>query len=134
MEREECHLFVYGSLLEPACLAGVLGHPHQGERLRAQLAGYRRVTLDGYPYPFLVPAADGVVDGVLLEDLTPDELRRLDEYEEVDQGVYRRIQAEVEAWTCGPRPLRRQAWTYIGGTQLARCASSHPASAPWPSV
>src|SRR5438045_5421838 len=99
-------LFAYGTLVDPRCLDEVLGHRHTGERLRAQLRGYQRKADEGYPCPFIVATDGGVVDGVLLLDLTPNDLQTLDRYEDVAEGVYLRELVEVEAWGCGPSTLR----------------------------
>jgi gamma-glutamylcyclotransferase (GGCT)/AIG2-like uncharacterized protein YtfP len=114
----ENRLFAYGTLIDPRCLDEVLGHRHSGERLRAQLRGYQRKADEGYPYPFIVAADSGVVDGVLLLDLTPYDLQALDRYEEVAEGVYRRELVEVEAWSCGPGTFCVQAYTYVAGPAL----------------
>jgi len=116
-------LFVYGTLVDPARLDDVLGHRHGGERLRARLNDYHRVVDERYPYPFIVAAEGGVVDGVVLEDLSSDDLRVLDDYEEVDAGVYRREMAEVEVWGCGPGTPRVPAYVYVAGTTLAALAA-----------
>jgi len=112
------HLFVYGSLVDPRCLNDVLGHAHQGERLRARLVGYERVTRPTYEFPYIVEARGRAVDGVLVMELSPFDMQALDRYEEVDEGMYRREHVEVEAWGCGPRPLRFQAETYVAGRAL----------------
>src|SRR5215471_5043850 len=107
------HLFVYGSLVDPRCLDGVLGHKHLGERLEARLAGYRRVTSPTYGYPFLVVDPGSRVDGVLLMDLSPYDFQVLDRYEDIASGVYRREPVQVEAWGCGSRPIYVQADVYV---------------------
>ncbi len=117
------HLFVYGSLVEPRRLDEVLGRRFSGERLRARLAGFARVTTEGWDYPFLVADADGVVDGMLIMDLSTSDLDMLDHYEEVAEGVYERIAVEVEARGCGPRPALLRAQTYIGGLKLRSTAA-----------
>jgi len=89
-----------------------------GERLRARLSGYQRTVDEGYPYPFIVAADRGVVDGVLLLDLTPQDVRTLDRYEDVEDGVYQRELVEVEAWGCGPGTPRLLAYTYVAGPAL----------------
>ncbi len=111
-------LFVYGTLVDPRCLDDVLGHRHMGERLRARLVGYQRTVNEGYPYPFIVVAEHGVVDGVLLLDLTPHDMRTLDRYEDVEDGMYQRELVEVEAWGCGPGTPRLLAYTYVAGPAL----------------
>ena len=113
-----CHVFAYGTLIEPGRLEAVLGHKHAGERLAARLAGYQRVSAPTCPYPYVVPAPGGWVDGVLLMDLSPYDMQALDRYEEVDSGVYRREAVEVETWGCGPRPIYVQADVYAAGQQL----------------
>ncbi len=120
-------LFAYGTLVDPSQLQAVLGHAHLGERLAARLVGYRRVTTDTYPYPFVVEAAGERVDGVLIMDLSPYDLQVLDRYEEVELGVYRREPVQVEAWGCGPNSMRFTAEVYVAGERLeatARAAST----------
>jgi gamma-glutamylcyclotransferase (GGCT)/AIG2-like uncharacterized protein YtfP len=111
-------LFVYGSLVDPRCLDEVLGRKHLGERLSATLDGYRRVTSTSYEYPYIVEASEERVRGVLILDLNADDIQVLDRYEEVDTGVYRRQIVEVQAWGCGPRPMRLGAFTYVAGPTL----------------
>jgi gamma-glutamylcyclotransferase (GGCT)/AIG2-like uncharacterized protein YtfP len=112
------HLFAYGSLVDPACLGEVLGHRHAGERIAARLDGFERIATDAYPFPFIVAAPGRSVDGVLLMDLSLQDVAALDRYEEVDQGTYQRQIVEVEAWGCGPRTRRLQAHTYVAGPAL----------------
>jgi len=112
------HLFVYGSLVEPGCLEAVIGHPHAGERLAAQLANYQRIQSPAYAYPYVVPAPGAWVDGVLLMDLSPCDMQALDRYEEVESGTYRREAVEVDVWGCGPRPTRLRADVYAAGHHL----------------
>ena len=111
-------MFVYGSLVDPRRLKEVLGHPARGEVLRARVRGYRRVSAPTYEYPFVVPDADASVDGLLLMHLTPPELESLDAYEDVAEGVYRRVPVEVETWGCGPSSACVRAWTYAAGPAL----------------
>lgn len=118
------HLFVYGSLVDPACLDGVLGHRHLGERLAARLPGYRRIITRGFEWPFIVTATGASVDGVLLMDLSPYDMHVLDRYEEVEFGIYRRELVEVEAWGCGARPIYVRAATYVAGPALQASAAS----------
>jgi hypothetical protein len=37
--------------------------------------------------------------------------------------MYERIAVEVEAWSCGPRPIRLTAHTYVAGEQLRSTVS-----------
>ncbi len=114
------NVFAYGTLVEPRCLDEVIGHRHVGERLAARLAGYRRVNSSAYPYPFIVVAQGAWVDGVLVMDLTPYDIAALDRYEEVESGTYERKPVDVEAWGCGPLPVRFQADVYVAGPALQR--------------
>src|SRR5215207_10803907 len=125
------NLFVYGSLADPRCLHDVLGRQYMQERLRARLDGFRRVSSSAYPYPFIVAAPAETVDGILVMDLTQEDLEVLDDYEEVGTGTYRRIEVEVDAWGCGPRTMRIPAHTYVAGADLQRLtglAEAQPAS------
>src|SRR5437588_8737312 len=105
---ETPRVFAYGSLVDPRCLDEVLGHRYAGERYRARLAGYERVMRSDYPFPYIVAAQSGWVDGVVVMDLSPRDLQKLDCYEEVEAGVYCRELVEVEAWGCGPATLQLQ--------------------------
>ncbi len=117
------HVFAYGTLADPACLDSVLGHRHAGERLAARLSGYQRITTSSYPYPFIVEAQGAFVDGVLLMDLSPYDMHVLDRYEEVESGIYRREPVQVEAFACGPIPMRFDAQTYVAGPALVASTS-----------
>jgi len=113
------HVFVYGTLVDPAVLDGVLGHRHLGERLRARLPGYARRTSPGFDYPYIVPSPDAAVDGILVLDLSTADVEALDAYEDVGVGTYARRRVAVEAWGCGPHALRVEAHTYVAGAALA---------------
>jgi gamma-glutamylcyclotransferase (GGCT)/AIG2-like uncharacterized protein YtfP len=119
-------LFAYGSLVDPGCLDEVLGYRHLGERLTARVTGYRRITSATYPYPYIVEATGHYVDGVLFMDLSPSEVQVLDRYEEVDAGIYRRQLIEVEAWGCGPQPMRVKAHAYVAGPALIASTARSP--------
>jgi gamma-glutamylcyclotransferase (GGCT)/AIG2-like uncharacterized protein YtfP len=119
-------LFVYGSLVDPRCLDDVLGHRHPGERLRARLGGYERVSSEAYAYPYIVQVQQGWVEGVLIMDLSPYDMCALDRYEDVQTGMYRRQLVEVEAWGCSPRPIRLQAHTYVAGPGLLESTARQP--------
>jgi hypothetical protein len=118
------HLFVYGSLVAPGRLDEVLGQRFDGERLRARLPGFERCETNGFDYPFILENPDGIVDGVLIMDLSDEEFAALDVYEEVQCGFYSRASVEVEAWGCGPRPLIAAAQTYVAGPGLRRLKES----------
>ncbi len=118
------HLFAYGTLVDSLQLDAVLGHKHLGERLAARLPGYRRVATGSYPYPFVVEDAGAWVDGVLVMDLSPYDMQVLDRYEDIESGVYRRDAVQVEAWGCGPNPMRLSADVYVAGAGLEATAST----------
>lgn len=66
------------------------------------------------PYPGLVeiPGRESRVDGELWRLKHPrEDLRVLDEYEQVDQGLYRRVEKEVDRGEDG----RTLAWVYVYG-------------------
>ena len=130
-EPELHNLFVYGSLVDPGRLDDVLGRPFEGERLRARLTGFRRIAPAVYPFPFLVEAPGEVVDGILIVGLDTQDLKKLDEYEEVAAEVYSRVEVEVEAWGCGPRPTAFRACTYVGGAALLRVLGPAAPSTTW---
>lgn len=106
-------LFVYGTLQDEALVDRLTGHRFR--RLPAVLSGYRRIELAGF-YPWIEPAADGSVDGLILEEIDTDSLARFDEYECVGT-LYERIEVSVSA---GAR--LRTCQTYCGRPDaLLRC-------------
>jgi len=74
------HCFTYGSLMCEDIMSAVCGTPcirHEP----ATLADHRRHPVIGQHYPGMVPAADGMVAGVLYLDLPAAAWPRLDAFE-----------------------------------------------------
>ena len=64
-----------------------------------------------FDYPFVVPAEpDARVEGELFLGLQPADYTILDDYEDVDEGLYERVMVTVET-PDGPA----DAWTYLKG-------------------
>ncbi len=84
-------LFVYGTLMDAECLRAVAGRVFPSRP--ARLEGFARFAPAG-GYPYVVPGSDAAVDGLLLDDVDAEALRRLDRYE--DEGrLYVRRTVEV---------------------------------------
>ncbi len=100
--------FAYGSnmsraLMRPRCRSA-------SEIGTGRLDGHRFIVMsDGYAS--IVPAAGGVVHGVLWR-LAPRDLAALNAYERIDQGLYRAATLPVRI---GAR--RRAALVYVGGSR-----------------
>ena len=73
-------IFVYGSLMAGEVLHGLLGRV-PAMRGGAVLPGYVRHRLRGEVFPAIVPAPGSSVAGLILDDLTVDELRWFDWFE-----------------------------------------------------
>lgn len=104
--RDCFHLFVYGTLRDGGPAAELL--------LGAEPVGPAVVAGTLYDiegrFPALVLAGGGRVHGELWR--CPVELlKKLDEYEGVDEGLFRRIGVRVGEQAC---------WTYVAGPKLAR--------------
>lgn len=100
-------LFAYGGLTRPEVMERLLGRlpPYRP----AVLYNHRRVLDEETGFFRVVPSQGSKVDGLLYEGLSEAELAKLDEYEEVGRGLYRRERAEVRVGN-----LRRSAWIYQG--------------------
>lgn len=108
------NLFTYGTLMDPARMAAVCGHPPRGG-MPATLAGFvRRDTRFGWPVIFPAPGADARVDGWLWQGLTPADLDALDAYEDRE---YTRQEVRVQTAN-GPVT----AWVYVGIPEYFRSA------------
>jgi gamma-glutamylcyclotransferase (GGCT)/AIG2-like uncharacterized protein YtfP len=86
-------LFAYGTLTDEAVVAGLLERPVTAET--ARLLGFELLELEGFGYPTAFAAEGEEVDGKLYRGLTEEELHRLDAYEGVGEGLYRRATARV---------------------------------------
>ncbi len=100
------NLFVYGTLMggapQGALLAGLTRH-------RASLRGRLYHLPAGYPaVDASLQDGDGLVHGELVREVDEARLRLLDQYEGVAEGLYRRVQRDVDL---GLR--RERAWVYV---------------------
>ena len=97
-------VFLYGTLMDPTVARRVAGEDGFVRDARpALLAGYRRATLRGTPYPTLARDAAGTVHGLLAE-VTPAVLSRLHDYE---GRQYRFVAVRV---LCGGVTRAARAW------------------------
>jgi Gamma-glutamyl cyclotransferase, AIG2-like len=82
--------FFYGTLMDPALLAWVLGRRVAARALLpARLHGYRRCSVEGFSYPLVLRRRGQSVEGVVVERASRAELRRLIEYEGEDYRLSR---------------------------------------------
>lgn len=95
-------LFVYGTLLEEATRAWILGH--RVEVIEARLHGFERRRAR---YHYIMRSEGAETPGLVMLGLTEEDWRRLDAYEEVPR-LYSR--EEVEVFTADG-PLR--CWVYL---------------------
>mgnify|MGYP001323065815 CR=1 FL=1 len=99
------HLFTYGTLRSGRGAAALL----EGcEPVAAAAVTGTLFDIDG-EYPALVLAGTGRVDGEIWR-CPAATLPRLDEYEGVAEGLFRRVGVRVDEWAC---------WTYVAGPKLA---------------
>jgi len=83
--------FFYGTLLEPAVRAAVVGREvpdAAGEP--AVLLGYKRVSVRGVTYPVILPDASGAVRGAVFRGFDAHECARLSQFEGERYGARRR--------------------------------------------
>jgi len=105
-------IFAYGTLQVPEVMRAVTGAVFPSEP--ARLHGYARYRLRNRVYPGLRRERGAFTDGVLYEDVSPDALNVLDEFED---DFYRRetltvvtrkgIQADAEVYVVRPAYYRR---------------------------
>jgi gamma-glutamylcyclotransferase (GGCT)/AIG2-like uncharacterized protein YtfP len=103
--QEQIHLFVYGTLTDPERVTALTGKYFSA--VDAALTGFERIE-SPLGYPYILPKPGAVVHGVLLCDIDPASLVRLDAYE-AEGELYRRQVVEVEVVG-----TRRSAMTYVG--------------------
>ena len=92
-----CHMFFYGSLMDPEVIQAVLALPDLPTTQAASISGFR-VRMWG-PYPTLLPSSAGTVLGRVWKVTSEEHFNRLAEYE---TAAYRWVE-------CDARP-RRWHW------------------------
>lgn len=108
------NLFVYGELCQAEVIVGLLGrmpicvpallHDHQRELNAA--TGYYQAR----------PSTGRQVVGLLFREVAADELQRLDEFEDVANGLYRRVECRVESLGEAPRQVTAHAYLHADST------------------
>ncbi len=87
--------FFFGTLMDIDILSEVIGRKVTADLLKpAHLAGFRRAAVEGASYPVIVEDEDGVVEGVMMAGISPEERQMLEAYE--GKG-YRVTDARVDA-------------------------------------
>ncbi|MEO8601179.1 MAG: gamma-glutamylcyclotransferase family protein [bacterium] len=118
----DVRLFVYGTLQDPAVRANVLGARLVDVVRRGTVAG---ALYDLGEYPGLIEAgAHERVPGLVLDIADDAALQRLDRYEGVDDGIYRRQLTRVTLDSGG----EVEAWVYV----YARSVEARRRVAQWP--
>lgn len=112
------NVFVYGSLLVPLVFESLTGVARQG--VPALLQGYARYPLSGEVYPGLMEASGAATIGLLLGDISPLMLERLDQFE---GDAYERRSVDVLSL----KGFIVSAETYI----LKACRRNQIVAAPW---
>lgn len=79
--------FFFGTLMDPDVLSLVLGRDPGPLSTVATLSGFARVRVEGEPYPALVEAPDGQVEGLLLRDYVPEDDQRIRFFEDFDFAI-----------------------------------------------
>lgn len=103
-------LFVYGTL-------------KQGAGITHRLPGYMMFKVRGRDFSFPViqpyPWNEGIQPDVLgtVVDVSDEELEKLDVYEGVSRGLYKRVQASVFA-SSSNIAVGETVWVYVGGPAL----------------
>jgi gamma-glutamylcyclotransferase (GGCT)/AIG2-like uncharacterized protein YtfP len=104
-------LFTYGTLLEEEFTGRLLEHPVVAEP--ASLLDYKMVELADLSYPVVFDSEGGSVEGHLYRDLTTADYERLDAYEGVLEGLYRRVAVEVAAGSENKSRPPERAYLYV---------------------
>jgi gamma-glutamylcyclotransferase (GGCT)/AIG2-like uncharacterized protein YtfP len=108
--RAKFNLFVYGSLRSD----GAANHMLEGcERMADATVGGGLYDIDGR-YPALLLYGDGLVHGEVWR-CPASLLAKLDRYEGVGKGMFRRVGIEIDGYPC---------WTYAVGPGLGRKINS----------
>ncbi len=88
------NLFVYGTLLVPKIWNAVTGY-HDPDSVPGTLVGHRiqRVKSGDFPAIVIDPDSDKPVPGLVMKNVSPNALERLDQYED---NFYERVAVDIE--------------------------------------
>ena len=98
-------LFVYGTLMSDAHVKLLLNHSLESEE--AVLHNYMRVVPPG-AFFFTVKQFGAVTNGRLLKDLSPEDLEKIDSFEDEGNLYFRKVVV------CRVQGQRRRCMTYVG--------------------
>jgi gamma-glutamylcyclotransferase (GGCT)/AIG2-like uncharacterized protein YtfP len=108
------NLFVYGSLMDRGVLEDVLGRPYEGIFEDATIRDHTRLDLGCY---MLFKEKGCSCNGKLISGLHPLDFVRLDRFEGVRAGLYRRKTTTVDVFR-GNKVIKVEADVYYNGTQF----------------
>lgn len=76
-------IFNSGSLRDEQILKIVLGHSIPKENIeKAYIKGYKAMKVEGHLFPVLMEDTVSILEGILVSNLSPEDLKRIDYYEE----------------------------------------------------
>ena len=112
-------LFVYGTLMDSAVRARVMGARECVSARPARLVGYHRLTIPGFEYPVIAAGSPADrIEGLLLDGMTADDFAALDAYEDVDEGMYARVRVDIDTSDGDTDYEPVVAWVYVRGPAL----------------
>ncbi|MBM3554224.1 MAG: gamma-glutamylcyclotransferase, partial [Alphaproteobacteria bacterium] len=113
--------FFYGTLMDREVLGRVIGRRVGARELRkARLDNYRCLRVEGEVFPAVAPRRESRVSGLVMDDLTRDEVKRLVRYE---GPAYRVVRRRIRMYggapamaslfeSAGTLPLATDSWDY----------------------
>lgn len=104
-------LFAYGTLADTAFTTRLLERKPDHEP--ARLLDFERLRLDGLDYPTVFEVAGETVEGLAYRRLVPEDIERIDAYEGVAEGLYKRIVGRIVADQEGVKQAPEPAWVYV---------------------
>jgi gamma-glutamylcyclotransferase (GGCT)/AIG2-like uncharacterized protein YtfP len=121
MAEDALPLFAYATLAEESTLERLLGRHGHRILTTAELPDHEKVWARGFGYPYVVARPGSRVVGRLIEGLSSSDYLRLDEYEGLAEGDYRRVRVRVRPHGVGRRePV--DAYAYTLGPRWERLA------------
>lgn len=104
--------FAYGTLSDETLVDALLERKVSSES--ARLLGFELLTLEKLGYPTLFAAEDSAVEGILFRGVEEEDYQRLDAYEGVGEGLYRRIEADISVpGDDASTSARERAYVYV---------------------
>ena len=109
-KSQNFNVFAYDSLKNQQFVERLIGKSIK--MIPAKLEGYKTLKLLDRKYPVAIKEPNSSIPGTLLVNLNSEDLKKIEEWEETPEGIYKEIKVKVIVET---EEGKKEAFVYVGG-------------------